>query len=442
MPGIDRFDARAAIVRDLEAAGALVRDEPQRHAVPVSSRSGAVVEPLLSLQWFCRMETLAAPALAAYRDGRIRFVPERFGRTYEHWLENIRDWNVSRQVWWGHRLPVWYTPDGRRRSSPKRKKKRARSQRERYGTRELRARSRYARHVVFERALAVLDSRLARTTRPNSNIGIRTQVLVTGREIIFLWVARMVMLGMHFAGDVPFRDVFIAPLVFDDKGRKMSKELGNAIDPMDLVAKYGADAMRMGIVRQMRLESQEMRFDERFVEKARDFNNKSVERATVRASLPEGLAAAPDGCRRWPKLRRLPTRGSSTQLRDDDRRVTEAYDAYEFGLAADTLLDFVWYGSAIGTSRRRKCRRRRARRCSRIVLNAAMRLLHPIAPFVTEEIWQRSLTTARRSSPRRGPIPKRSPSTRPRRRVTKRFGARSERCATARRNRLARPTRN
>ncbi len=160
--GLDRFEARKAVVRDLEAQGLLVKVEPRRHVVPVSSRSGAVVEPLLSLQWFCKMETLAKPALEAYRDGRVRFVPERFGRTFEHGLENIKDWNISRQVWWGHRLPVWYTPNGDE-VVAETEAEALRIARERFDASELRQRFGYARHLVLERALAVLDLRLART---------------------------------------------------------------------------------------------------------------------------------------------------------------------------------------------------------------------------------------------------------------------------------------
>ena len=383
--GMDRFDARKAVVRDLEAAGALVATTPRRHTVPVSSRSGAVVEPLLSLQWFCKMQSLAAPALQAYREGRIRFVPERFGRTYEHALEGIKDWNVSRQVWWGHRLPVWYAPDGEAIV--------AESEEE---AREL-ARARYG-EVELRRDPDTLDTWFSSGLWPFSILGwpertpefahwYPNSTLVTGREIIFLWVARMVMLGLHFAGDVPFRDVFIAPLVFDDKGRKMSKSLGNVIDPMDLVATYGADATRTGIVLQMRLESQELRFDERFVVKARGFNTKMWNALLyVRERLPEGLPSAS----RLPPLdaQSLADKWILARLRATIERVTAAYQSYEFGLAADALLDFVWYEYCDWYIEASKVATPTRAAVLSYVLNAAMRLLHPIAPFVTEEIWQ------------------------------------------------------
>ena len=382
--GLDRFEARAAIVRDLEASGALVRTEPRRHNVPVSSRSGAEVEPLLSLQWFCKMETLAAPALAAYRSGALRFVPERFGRTYEHWLQNIRDWNISRQVWWGHRLPVWYTPDDRAIVAETEEEAYAIAARD-FGTSELR------------RDPDTLDTWFSSALWPFSILGwpLRTaelehwypnSVLVTAREIIFLWVARMVMLGLKFAGDVPFREVFVTPLVFDLQGRKMSKSLGNGIDPMDLVHEYGADATRFGIVRQMRLESQELRFDVRFVEKARDFNNKLWNALRYVRSLPEGL----------PRASRLPSFAEASLadkwmlagLRATIERVSAALDGYEFGVAADALLDFAWFQYCDWYIEATKIPTPTRAAVLSYGLSSIVRLLHPLAPFITEEIWQ------------------------------------------------------
>jgi valyl-tRNA synthetase len=384
--GLDRFVARKAVAADLEAAGVLVATIARRSAVPLSSRSGAVVEPLLSLQWFCKMESLAAPALEAYRSGRIRFIPERFGRTYEYWLQNIKDWNVSRQVWWGHQLPVWYTPAGDVIV--------AETEAEALTT----AREKYD-GAALTRDPDTLDTWFSSGLWPFSILGWPAQTpelehwypnstLVTGREIIFLWVARMVMLGMKFVGDIPFRDVFISPLVFDDKGRKMSKSLGNVIDPMDLVAKYGADATRLGIVRQMRIESQELRFDERFVEKARDFNNKLWQALRYAASLPEGLP----GASRLPKASELALADTWIlhELRATIERVSKAYDEYEFGVAADTLLDFTWYRLCDWYIEATKVESAKPTRAAVLsyCLNTVTRLLHPIEPFVTEEIWQ------------------------------------------------------
>jgi len=383
--GLDRFVARKALVADLRACGALVREEPYRTKVPISSRSGEVIEPLLSLQWFCTMEPLAKPALEAYRQGAIRFVPERFGRTYESWLENIRDWNVSRQVWWGHQLPVWYDQTGAAIV--------VESEDEALAV----ARARFGAATTLERDPDTLDTWFSSGLWPISILGwpqstaelahwYPNSVLVTGREIIFLWVARMVMLGLHFVGRVPFRDVFIAPLVFDDKGRKMSKSLGNVIDPLDLVATYGADATRLGIVLQMRLESQELRFDERFVAKARDFNNKMWNALRYVRSLPEGLPRASN----VPPLAELSLadKWMLAGLRKTIVRVTDALDAYEFGVAADALLDFIWYQFCDWYIEATKVPTPTRAGVLSYGLNVCVRLLHPIAPFVTEEIWQ------------------------------------------------------
>jgi valyl-tRNA synthetase len=382
--GLDRFAARKAIVADLRSRGALVREEPYRTTVPVSSRSGEVIEPLLSLQWFCKMESLAKPALDAYLDGRIRFVPERFGRTYEHWLANIKDWNISRQVWWGHRLPVWYGPNDEPIVAETEAEAFALA-RERFGTTEVR-RDEDTLDTWFSSGLWPFSILGWPETTPELEHWYPNQVMITGRDIIFLWVARMVMLGLHSVGRIPFRNVFIAPLVFDMHGRKMSKSLGNAIDPLDLIAKYGADATRFGIVRQMRLESQELRFDERFVEKAREFNNKMWNALRYVRSLPEGLPRAS----RLPALaeQSLADRWMLAELRATIERVTAALDGYEFGVAADALLDFVWYRFCDWYIEASKVPTPTRAAVLSYGLNVAMRLLHPIAPFVTEEIWQ------------------------------------------------------
>ena len=384
--GLDRFEARTRIVEDLRAVGALVEERPYRTTIPVSSRSGAVIEPLLSLQWFVRMEPLAKPALEAFRAGSPRFVPERFGRTYAAGLEGIRDWNISRQIWWGHQLPVWYTPhddvvvahdeDAARRIA-----------RERHGTEELR------------RDPDTLDTWFSSGLWPFSILGwpeqtpelehwYPNQLMITSRDIIFLWVARMVMLGLRFAGGMPFGTVFITPLVFDMQGRKMSKSLGNAIDPMtDLVPKYGADGTRFGILRQMRLESQELRFDERYCDEAKRFATKLWNALRYTAALPEEL----------PRATVLPPREQLTladkwiltELRACVETVTRAYDGFQFGVAADALLQFGWYTFCDWYVEATKAPGQEATRAAVLsfVLNAFVRAMHPIAPFVTEEIW-------------------------------------------------------
>jgi valyl-tRNA synthetase len=383
--GLDRFEARTQIVEDLARLGVLASVEPHRHSVATSERSGEVVEPLLSLQWFVKTAPLAAPALEAYRSGKLRFIPGRYGRTYEHWLENIRDWNISRQIWWGHRLPVWYTPDGREVVAESEEEALAIA-RERYGTGEL-TRDSDTLDTWFSSGIwpfSILGW-------PNDSAELRcwypSQVLITGGEIIFLWVARMVMLGLHVMGEIPFRDVVITPLVFDAVGRKMSKSLGNAIDPMVLVDKYGADAFRISVLRQMRLESQEMRYHESRAEEARNFNNKVWNATRYLLALPEGLPSPMT----LPADAALTTadRWILTRLRETIVEMSDLLRGYDFGNASETIWRFIWYEFCDWYLEATKAETNAATRAAVLsyVWNAAMRLLHPIAPFITEEVW-------------------------------------------------------
>jgi len=385
--GLDRFEARKRIVEDLRALGALVEERPYRTKLPLSERSHAVIEPLLSLQWFVRMKPLAEPALEAFRRGSPRFVPERFGRTYAAGLENIRDWNISRQIWWGHQLPVWYTPDGEVVVAHDEDEAR-RIARERHGTAELR-RDPDTLDTWFSSGLWPFSILGWPDSTPELEHWYPNQVMITSRDIIFLWVSRMVMLGMRFVGRMPFEDVFVTPLVFDMHGRKMSKSLGNAIDPMtDLVPKYGADGTRFGILRQMRLESQELRFDERYCDEAKRFCTKLWNALRYTVALPEGL----------PRANVLPPREQLTladkwiltELHRCVDAVTRAYDGFAFGVAADTLLQFGWYTFCDWYVEASKAPGQETTRAAVLsfVLNAFVRAMHPIAPFVTEEIWQ------------------------------------------------------
>jgi valyl-tRNA synthetase len=385
--GLDRFAARERVVEALRAHGALVSVEARRVPVPISERSGAIVEPLLSLQWFCRMEPLAAPALAAYRDGRLRFVPARAGRTYEQWLEKIKDWCISRQVWWGHRLPVWYAPNGDPIVAETEEEARAIA-RERFGEAEALRRDEDTLDTWFSSGLwpfSILGwperTRELDAWYPNS-------VLLTAREIIFLWVARMVMLGLKLAGEMPFRTVFITPLVFDLQGRKMSKSLGNAIDPLDLIERFGADATRFAFLRQMRLESPEMRFDEGVAAESRKFCNKVWQALRFAQGLDESLPAA--GSLPPPAQLTLADRWILTRLRETAQAVSDALDGYEMGVASDRVYDFIWFKFCDWYVESTKTEAARGTRAAVLsyVLNAAMRLLHPMMPFVSEEIWQ------------------------------------------------------
>ena len=385
--GFDRFDARKRIVDDLRVIGSLVEERPYVTKLPLSSRTQAVIEPLLSLQWFVKIEPLAKPALDAYRSGVPRFVPERFGRTYAAGLENIRDWNISRQVWWGHQLPVWYTPNDDVVVAHDEAEAR-RIARLRYDTEELR------------RDPDTLDTWFSSGLWPFSILGwpeqtpelehwYPNQVMVTSRDIIFLWVSRMVMLGLRFAGKMPFEEVFVTPLVFDMHGRKMSKSLGNAIDPMlDLVPKYGADGTRFGILRQLRLESQDLRFDERYCDEAKRFATKLWNALRYTCALPEGLP----GAAVLPKRNKLTLADKwiLTELHRCVETVQRAYDGFTFGVATDTLLQFGWYTFCDWYVEATKAEGQQETRAAVLsfVLNTFVRAMHPIAPFVTEEIWQ------------------------------------------------------
>ncbi|MBV9438866.1 MAG: valine--tRNA ligase, partial [Candidatus Eremiobacteraeota bacterium] len=383
--GLDRFEARERIVADLRAAGALERAEAHRAPLPLSSRSGAVIEPLLSLQWFLRTASLAAPALDAYRAGKLRFVPERFGRTFEFGLANIRDWNISRQVWWGHQLPVWYTAEDHVVVALDEEAAR-RVARERYGTEQLR-RDPDTLDTWFSSGLWPFTILGWPEQTPELEHWYPNQVMITAREIIFLWVSRMVMLGLRFLGEVPFGTVFITPLVFDAQGRKMSKSLGNTIDPMDLVAKYGADGTRLGTLHQMRLESQELRFDERFCDEARRFANKLWNALRYTCSLEEGLP--PASVLPAADALTLADRWILSELHALVATVADAFERFEFGVAADALLHFGWYTYCDWYVEATKAPGARATRAPVLsfVLNTFCRALHPIAPFISEEIW-------------------------------------------------------
>jgi valyl-tRNA synthetase len=383
--GLDRMEARKRVVEMLREKGLLVKEEPYRHAIAISERTGAIVEPLLSEQWFVKMTPLAQPALDAYRAGRVRFVPERYGRIYEQWLENIRDWNISRQVWWGHQLPVWYTKSGEIVVAES-EEEAARIAKERYDGAEL------------TRDPDTLDTWFSSGIWPFSILGwpqqteelqcwYPSQALVTGYEIIFLWVARMVMLGLYVMGKEPFGDVVITPLVFDAQGRKMSKSLGNAIDPMEMVDRYGADAFRVGMLRQLRLESQDVRFHEARCEEARNFNNKIWNATRYALALAEGLPSPLT----LPEMRHLTLsdRWILSRLRETVTETTRLLGRYDFGEAIEGLWRFVWYEFCDWYVETTKMEEARATRAHVLffVLNNAMRLLHPFAPFISEEVW-------------------------------------------------------
>ena len=391
--GMDRFDARKAVLAALEADGLLAGSDAHRHAVPRCYRCETVVEPRLSKQWFVRMRPLAAPALAASRDGAVTFTPERWKKVYEHWLENIRDWCISRQLWWGHRIPVWYCRGCGETIVPREDPEAC----PRCGS------------VQLDRDPDVLDTWFSSWLWPFSAFGWPEQTdelkafypghtLVTAPEILFFWVARMIMAGLAFMGEVPFGQVYLHGTVRDIQGRKMSKSLGNGIDPLEVVERFGADAMRFTIVNACAVGT-DIHLDHEDIEGSfapgRNFANKlwNAGRFTL-MSLGEGPLRAFDVVRgdleledRW-ILSRLQHAAESTTDELERFRLHEATDRlYHFfwGDIADWYLELVKprLKGAAGEGTREA-----ARTVLVTVFDGLCRLLHPIVPFVTEALWR------------------------------------------------------
>jgi valyl-tRNA synthetase len=383
--GLDRWECRKEVVRDLRARGLLVRVEDYSHAVGHCYRCHTVIEPMVSRQWFVRMKPLAEPAIRAAHEGRVRFVPERFTKIYLDWLENIRDWCISRQLWWGHRIPVWYCV---RCGSPHA----ARSPVTVCGS---------CGHRELEQDPDVLDTWFSSALWPFSTLGwpeatadlrrfYPTTVLVTGRDIIFFWVARMIFMGLKFMDDVPFHEVFVHGLVLDALGRKMSKSLGNGVDPMEVVESHGADALRFMLVTG-NTPGYDLRFHFERLEGARNFANKLWNAArfvlmNLEGYRPDGACGTGELADRW----------ILSRLAETVARTTAGLEAYELGEAARAVYDFVWdefcdwyielakprlYGSDAE-------RRATAQHVLVTVLRTAAELLHPFMPHITEEIWQ------------------------------------------------------
>jgi valyl-tRNA synthetase len=387
--GLDRFQAREALVERLKAEGLLEKIVPYRHAVGHCQRCGTMIEPRLSTQWFVRMKPLAEPAIAVVEEGKIRFIPERWTKVYFEWLENIRDWCISRQLWWGHRIPAWYGPDGQiivAMDEEEAKKL---------------AREMYGKDVEIHQDEDVLDTWFSSALWPFSVMGwpdetpdlktfYPTDLLITGFDILFFWVARMVMMGLHFLGEVPFRAVLITPLIVDERGQKMSKSRGNVVDPMELIENYGADALRMAMAH-ISGKGRAARYSPALVGEMRDFLNKVWNMARFillnTADLPEGLSLSG---------RKLAweDRWILSRLQAVIAEVREDLERFLFHLAAETLYHFVWgevcdwylelaktrlYGEDLEA-------RRTAQLVLRKVLLDVIHLLHPFMPFITEEI--------------------------------------------------------
>ncbi len=384
--GMDRYEARKAIVQDLEAEGYLIRTEEHAHNVGTCYRCSTTVEPRVSMQWFVRMETLAKPAIEAVKNGDIRFIPERFEKNYFHWMENIRDWCISRQLWWGHRIPAFYCDacgetvvtkedspvcpscGGAMRQDPD------------------------TLDTWFSSALWPFSALGWPEKTPELDYFYPTDTLVTGYDIITFWVSRMIFSGLAYTGKKPFSDVLIHGLVRDAQGRKMSKSLGNGIDPLDLVEKYGADALRFALATG-NSPGNDMRFSDEKIEAARNFCNKIWNAARfVLMNLDITEAALPQ----------------AGELRLEDRWILSRFnrlagevqlnlDRYEIGMALTKLYDFLWdvfcdwYIELVKPrlNERGSASNLAAQQVLCYVLGGTMKLLHPFMPFITEEIWQK-----------------------------------------------------
>jgi valyl-tRNA synthetase len=381
--GLDRYEARARVVADIEAAGLLVKVEDHAHPVGHCYRCQTVVEPWLSDQWFVDMKPLAAPAIEAVKDGRVVFHPQRWENVYYHWMDNIRDWCVSRQLWWGHQIPVFYCDAcGSMHASE-----------EALTTcPDCGAPVRQDEDVLdtwFSSALWPFATLGWPEETPEVRFFYPTTVLSTARDILFLWVARMIMDGIHFVGDVPYKDVIIHPTVFNAEGKRMSKSLGTGVDPLDLMEHYGADGMRFGLMLQV-TGAQDIKFSEEKLVSSRNFANKIWNASRFVLMNLEGYEPGP------PSAETVADAWILSRLADLSERVDEGLVTYEFGETARALYDFFWnefcdwyIELAKGRLAEGGAARIAVQRNLVFVLDHALRLLHPMMPFVTEEIWRK-----------------------------------------------------
>ena len=382
--GMDRYEARKAIVEDLQAEGALVEIEDYSHNVGTCYRCGTTVEPRVSKQWFVKMEPLAKPAVEVVRNGEVKFVPERFDKTYFHWMENIKDWCISRQLWWGHRIPAYYCDDcGEVMVSAQ----------------EVHACSKCGGNHVHQDP-DTLDTWFSSALWPFSTLGYPddtkeleyfypTDTLVTGYDIIFFWVARMIFSGVEHMGQVPFHTVLIHGLVRDAQGRKMSKSLGNGIDPLLVIDQYGADALRFTLATG-NAPGNDMRFSDEKVKASRNFANKLWNAARFVLMYLGNDYSYPG----LPKDLAIEDKWILSKVNTLAKEVTDNLERFELGIAVAKLYDFIWdvfcdwyieiakirlqYGEGADT----------AKAVLVYVLTDILKLLHPFMPFITEEIYQ------------------------------------------------------
>ena len=383
--GMDRYECRKAVIKDLEEGGYLVKIEDHEHNVGTCYRCGTTVEPMTSAQWFVKMAPLAKPAMDVVKDGRVKFVPDRFSKTYLRWMENVHDWCISRQLWWGHRIPAYYCDDCG----------------EMVVAKEDVTVCPKCGGTHMRQEEDVLDTWFSSALWPFSTLGwpektkeleyfYPTNVLVTGYDIIFFWVARMIFSGMEQMKEEPFKTVYIHGLVRDAQGRKMSKSLGNGIDPLEVIDQYGADALRFTLVTG-NSPGNDMRFSQEKVESSRNFANKiwnasrfiQMNLTIDHAELPEELS--------------IEDKWIVSKYNDLVKAVTENIDKYELGLAVQKLYDFIWdnfcdwYIEIVKPRLQNKDDKDANERAQKVlcyVLSGTMQLLHPFMPFITETIWQ------------------------------------------------------
>ncbi len=387
--GLDRFEARKKVVSDLHALGLLAAIEPTKHQVPHGDRSDVPVEPWLTDQWYVKAEVLAKPALEAVRNGTTKFVPERFAADYYRWLDNIQPWCISRQLWWGHQIPAWYGRDGTVFVAETEAEAKAQ------------AKAHYKKDAALTRDEDVLDTWFSSALWPFSTLGwpdktpelkryYPTATLVTGFDIIFFWVARMMMMGLHFQAQVPFKDVVIHGLVRDEKGQKMSKTRGNVVDPLELIDLYGADALRFSMAA-MASQGSDVKFAKARVEGYRNFATK-LWNASRFAEMNECVRQRDFD----PKtLKQTVNRWIAGETERAVAAVTAGIEAYKYNEAAGAAYEFVWnvfcdwYLELVkpllmGDDEPAKAE---TRACTAWVLDQILKVLHPFMPFITEELW-------------------------------------------------------
>ena len=391
--GLDRFEARERIVEDLKAEGYLVKIEPHNHNVGTCYRCGTIIEPRVSKQWFVKMEPLAKRALEVVRNGEIKIMPKRMEKIYYNWLENIRDWCISRQLWWGHRIPAWYGPD----------QKMFVAINEEEAMKQ--AEAHYGKKVELTQEEDVLDTWFSSALWPFSTLGwpektkslekfYPTSTLVTGADIIFFWVARMIMFGLYEMDEIPFKNVFFHGIVRDEIGRKMSKSLGNSPNPLDLIDKYGADAIRFAMMYNTS-QGQDVHFSEKLIEMGRNFANKMWNGSRFVIMNLEGFDVTKVDKSRLKY--ELVDKWIFSRLNETAAAVAENLDKFLLDEAAKSVYEFLrgdfcdWYVEMAKIrlyNSEDTDSKLTAQYVLWTVLEAGMRLLHPFMPYITEEIWQ------------------------------------------------------